>query len=177
MVFVIPKYSRHSSGRARVTINGRTYYLGKFGSADSRQKYESLPREWLASGRSSSFGVNQENATVAELMVAYLKYLKRKRDTGLNSEARRIDYALKPMASLYAHLRVTEFAPPQLRAVRDVMIERAWARKNFNSSVRRIVCRTCGRVVRRTSRGRSPATLLPRSVAIPNKWRADITVR
>src|SRR4051812_48001812 len=38
----IPKYRRHSSGRARVTLNGRDHLLGPYGSAASRQAYERL---------------------------------------------------------------------------------------------------------------------------------------
>jgi hypothetical protein len=50
----IPAYRRHSSGQARVTIAGRTHYLGKYGSKASRQRYDQLIAEWLASNRSTS---------------------------------------------------------------------------------------------------------------------------
>ena len=37
-----PAYTRHSSGQARVRIDGRAYYLGQFGTAESREKYGEL---------------------------------------------------------------------------------------------------------------------------------------
>ena len=53
----IPSYRRHSSGQARVTINGRDYLLGPHGTRASHREYDRLIAEYLASGRSSSFGV------------------------------------------------------------------------------------------------------------------------
>ena len=39
----VPKYALHkSTGQARVIIDGRHHYLGKFGSPESRQKYAAL---------------------------------------------------------------------------------------------------------------------------------------
>jgi hypothetical protein len=35
----VPSYRRHSSGNARVTINGKDHLLGKYGSKVSREKY------------------------------------------------------------------------------------------------------------------------------------------
>jgi hypothetical protein len=38
-------------GLAVVTLNGRTYYLGKYGSEESRQKYDQLIAKWLANNK------------------------------------------------------------------------------------------------------------------------------
>lgn len=38
----IPKYRKHSSGQARVTINGRDYLLGPHGSKASIREYDRL---------------------------------------------------------------------------------------------------------------------------------------
>ena len=38
----VPHYRKHVSGQARVTINGRDYPLGKYGSKESKAKYSRL---------------------------------------------------------------------------------------------------------------------------------------
>ena len=47
-----PKYRRHkSSGKAVVTLNGRDFYLGPYGSKASRIEYDRLVAEWMANHR------------------------------------------------------------------------------------------------------------------------------
>ncbi|MCA9134676.1 MAG: hypothetical protein KDA45_16020, partial [Planctomycetales bacterium] len=53
----VPAYLRHSSGQARVILNGKAFYLGKHGSKVSRQRYDALIAEWLSSKRSKTFGL------------------------------------------------------------------------------------------------------------------------
>ncbi|MGC6550210.1 MAG: site-specific integrase, partial [Rubripirellula sp.] len=38
----VPKYLFHISGQARVSIAGRDFYLGKYGSPESLARYHSL---------------------------------------------------------------------------------------------------------------------------------------
>ncbi len=56
----LPSYRKHSSGQGRVSLNGRDYLLGTYGSKESKQKYNRLVAEWLASNQSKSFGVPVE---------------------------------------------------------------------------------------------------------------------
>ena len=72
----LPAYRRHSSGQARVTLNGRTYYLGPYGSKESRRAYDRLIAEYLAGGRQLTFGVEPEQLAVAQCMVDYLAWAK-----------------------------------------------------------------------------------------------------
>ena len=52
----VPSYRRHSSGQARVTINGKDFMLGEHGSPESHQAYARLIAEYQATGKSPSFG-------------------------------------------------------------------------------------------------------------------------
>lgn len=47
----LPKLGRHSSGQARVTLNGKVHYLGPFGSPEAHQRYAELVQHWLDAGR------------------------------------------------------------------------------------------------------------------------------
>ena len=72
----LPSYRKHSSGQARVTINGRDYLLGKFGSAASKASYNRLIAEFLSSDCSTSFGAQADELTIVEILAAYLKHAK-----------------------------------------------------------------------------------------------------
>ncbi len=53
-----PSYRLHSRSRqAVVTLNGRDYYLGPYGSRESKAAYHRLKAEWIASGRSRALGL------------------------------------------------------------------------------------------------------------------------
>ena len=43
----LPKYGLHTrTGQARVVLDGRCFYLGKFGTEKSWQEYERIVQEW-----------------------------------------------------------------------------------------------------------------------------------
>lgn len=65
----VPKYRKHSSGNARVTINDRVHYLGKYGTQASKREYDRLIAEFVASGRSASFGVDHESAYTVAMLI------------------------------------------------------------------------------------------------------------
>jgi hypothetical protein len=69
-----PAYRLHkTSGRAVVTLDGRDHYLGPFGARESRDEYDRIIAGWLANGRQMPDEPHQP-ATVAEVLLAYLKY-------------------------------------------------------------------------------------------------------
>jgi hypothetical protein len=72
----IPKH--RGSGQAVVTIQGRDhYYLGPHGTKASKLGYDRLIAEWLASGRSTTYGKPDAPLTVALVVWDYLAYAKR----------------------------------------------------------------------------------------------------
>lgn len=135
----VPKYRKHrASGQAVCTINGRDYYLGPYGSKASRIEHDRLISEWLASGRSVSYGAPTDGITVVELAADYLTYAKSHYGLGKNSEFHRIAPLTKLLNELYGRTPAVEFGVLQFRAVREQLIQRGWSRTNINASMRRV---------------------------------------
>jgi integrase len=155
----IPKYRRHSSGQARVTLDGKDHLLGPYGSAASKEAYERLVAEWLSSpGKRLAKRDEDEPLTVSELVLAYWKFAER--HYGFDGARNRGNYyclrdALKIVRSLYRQAPAKNFGPLALKACRRKMIEKDWSRKYVNAQVDR---------VRRMFRWAGEEELLPGSV-------------
>lgn len=72
----VPKYRKHRSGQARVTINGRDYYLGPWKSRTSKDAYDQIVGEYLSTGRSPNFGLKSQDLTVAMIMADYVNHAR-----------------------------------------------------------------------------------------------------
>ena len=81
----VPSYLLHKpSGRARVRINGKDYYLGVFGSEESKREYGELiakhaagmPLDSLDSPPSALAGITINELCLAFLLHAEKHYLK-----------------------------------------------------------------------------------------------------
>ncbi len=114
----LPKYCLHKdSGCARVWINARNKHesLGKYGSPESRRKYDRLMRKYFPSEAKPEKSVAEDllelvekgnEITVAELCISYVEwaeknYHKNGKPTGELGNAKRIIRMLK---SQYGHL-------------------------------------------------------------------------
>ncbi len=135
----LPKYRKQRSGQARVTINGRDYYLGPHGSKASVREYDRIIAEYLASGRSPSFGIVAERYSVAMMLADYLRYCRVYYGTGKTSEYVRIKPAVKVLKDLYADHEAAEFGPIGYKAVRQVMIEAGLSRQGVNARMKKVV--------------------------------------
>ena len=84
MSFRALKYRLHKgSGQALVQINGERIYLGKHGSAASKEKYKRLVAEYLSSGQSqkpSVDGVSGQRFTLSvnDLVLAFWRHAKKR---------------------------------------------------------------------------------------------------
>lgn len=69
----IPTYRKHkATGQACVTLNRRTFYLGRYETKESRAEYDSLIAEWIARGRKLPDA--ELGLTVNEVILAYLRH-------------------------------------------------------------------------------------------------------
>ncbi len=141
----IPSYCLHRpSGRAVVRIDGRDHYLGIFGTDASRQAYDRLIAEWLASGRRSPTPPEQvaEAAPfVNEILLAYVKHLEvhYRSPSGVSKEVVNIKLALRPVKQLYGESLAQNFGPLALKAVRQHMVDvQKLCRREVNKRIGRI---------------------------------------
>jgi hypothetical protein len=126
-----PSYRHHKpSEQAVVTLDGRGFYLGRFGSPESRGEHDRLTAEWLLNGRrlSAPDAGAGGDLTVNELPVEYLGhadtyYVKNGRPT---KEPEDLRYAIRPLRQLYGHTQARDFGPmawgkePPLMFIRSV---------------------------------------------------------
>ena len=140
----IPKYRlAKSTGRAVVTIDGQDVYLGKFGSRESRQKYDAHVAKLLArraAGKPSEKQIAHGEITVAQLAAVYLKHAKAYyvKDDEVTAEYTNMIAALKPVVALHAAELAGDFGPRKMKAIRQTWISNGLARSTINSQVRRV---------------------------------------
>jgi integrase len=133
-----PAYRRHkASGRAVVTINGRDFYLGPYGTKASKAEYDRLIGEWLASGRRLPGG---GEVTVVEVVRAFWSHVKTYYDNpgGSDGEINSYRLALAKVKRLYGHTDAHAFGPLALKTVRQAMVSDGWCRTYVNSQVGRV---------------------------------------
>jgi integrase len=133
----VPQLRRHSSGNARVTLNGKDFLLGKFGSPEATQAYHQIMAEWEASGRSPAFRTNPNQITVLEVINAYGSFAKEYYGDGPNSELLRVKPALDCLKNLYGNLHACDFGPIQFKALRSELMKPSVFVKKDSSTIER----------------------------------------
>jgi integrase len=146
----LPSYRLHKpSGRAVVTLDGRDYYLGDFGTPESRDAYERLLAEWLADRRrrgvpagSASATAPLANLTINELLLAFWRHAERHYRTPGGEPTRELDNyrdSIRPLKQLYGATLARRFSPLKLKALRATLIEAGLSRGTINQRVGRII--------------------------------------
>ena len=126
-----PSYRLHkATGQARVTINGKTYYLGKHGTEESQQKYkQALADHWNPPGTAPKPVPRQSESsiTVAHLAIEYAKHVKTKHGDDSN-EWKQVRLVLKEIRATYGPLNAAEFGPIRFENYRQSLIDRGLSR-------------------------------------------------
>jgi len=133
------------------TKERRDYWLGEFGTTESRERYHRLIARWEADGRrlppptfDRPAAQLAEGSTIAEVVYDYWQYAKSRADEG---EFRSVETALRLLRQYFGSSPAADFGPKKLRMLREEMIRgdqmakpprRPWSRKYINAQVQRI---------------------------------------
>jgi integrase len=137
LVSSVPKYRKHKqSGQAIVTLSGKDYLLGPYGTKASRLEYDRLVAEWLVRHRQPP-ATTGDGIAVKELAARYWTYAKVKylRNGQPTPYRFKVKTAIKHLLRLYAGHFAEDFTPTQLKVVRQSMIDGGWSRKYVNQQV------------------------------------------
>ena len=136
----LPSYRLHKgSGQARVTLDGKTFYLGKFDMPSSHEKYNRIVGEWLANGRRLPVE-DSAPQTVSMLCLAYLLHAKAfyVKNGKVTDEVASIKVAIKYLRRLYGSVLVEAFSPLGLEAIQCEMVKDGHSRRYLNKNISRI---------------------------------------
>lgn len=138
----IPSNRRHSAtGQAVVTLEGRDYYLGGYGSEVSRVEYDRLVAEYLANGRHRPPDPEEVPAlTVSQVILRYWEFADVYYVDGekKSPEWYHIRTALRVVRKLYGRTPAPEFGPLALKACRNEFLARDQNRRTINQNVGRL---------------------------------------
>ena len=141
--FRAPKY-RHYKPKdlALVVINGKQFYLGKFGSPESWDEHLRLVKGHQANLASPPAAKSPSSGcSISELILAFWEehvrtyYVKNGRPT---SERDNFKQALRLLRRNYGHTLARDFGPKGLKAVRQAMVEAGRSRPVVNKDINRI---------------------------------------
>jgi hypothetical protein len=166
----LPKYALHKpTGQARVKLNGKTVYLGAYGSAESKRRYaEFVARiedpDQPAQGGTKEVAPSPPTAIpVAPLLVgevalrffehAKVYYRRNGKPTG---EHVTIRACLRPLTGRFGDLPAIEFGAAKFKLVREDMIALGWARSTVNKA--------CG-IIKRLFRWAAQEEIVPSAIA------------
>jgi integrase len=127
------------------SLDGKDHYLGKYESAESREKYHRLVAEWFAivhAGRPGTAASEPVGGlTVNELILAYVRFVDGYyvKDGRATIEPGNIRLVLRIVRRLYGTTHATSFGPLALKAVRDEMVRAGNCRSEINRRVGRVV--------------------------------------
>lgn len=126
---VLPNYLLHApTGQARVIMNGKTIYLGKFGSPESHAKYQQMLAHVMAIGDlpdKTNIGI-----TVRDLAEKYLDCLFRENSDSREPKQHRL--AIRELVAVYGDTPAEEFTPLKLIGLRARWIAKPRARATVN---------------------------------------------
>lgn len=116
-----PSYLFHKpSGQGYARLNGRTVYLGPYGTAESKARYAEVIAEWLTGQSSSQFVITVDELALRYLEIATGYYRKHGEPT---NEAQSIHAVLKLLIAFAGPQRVCDFSPRRFQEFRDWLIE------------------------------------------------------
>ena len=175
----LPKYRLHKgSGQAFVQVKGDRHYLGKYGSDESRERYQRFIAE-LVSSRVADRRLNPSEPlgglTVVELAIAYWDFAQDYyvKDGKPTDHLYTVRVALRVLRELYGRSPASEFGPLALAAVQQNLVDAGKARGYINS-----LCGTICRVFKwAASQELVPVTTHQALTTVPGLKKGRTTAR
>lgn len=136
---LIPLPRKHSSGQSRVTIDGKDYLLGPWGTPQAEQSYRRIIAQWLA--KEGQFAPKDEPVTVDEVFAGYWLYAEKYYGYDLDpkrGDCCNLKSTMAIVRGIYGDTKAADFGPLDLRAVQGEMIRRKWCRNLVNQQTGRI---------------------------------------
>jgi integrase len=145
----VPKYRLHSpTNQAIVVLGGRMFYLGRYGSIESRSEYARLIAEWTAQGGVSPPQAGSappsgpgDDPVIAELIRDYWRHAEvyYRKNGEPTTEVGMIKLATTPLRRLYGDTPARDFGPLALKAVRQEFVKAGLCRNEINRRTRLII--------------------------------------
>lgn len=133
-----PSYRKHKpSGNAIVTLQGKMFYLGKYGSKESRKRYREILSEYLANDGKLPPTKNGDDITIQELSIRFLDWAEGHYvdDGKPTSSLRRCQLALAPFIQFYGKEPISNFGPESLIFIQEKLVEYGLARETVNKRI------------------------------------------
>ena len=131
LVNKLPKYSLHKPAvQARVKYNGKTIYLGKYGSQESRKPTLGSSRIFPSrKSRDDRRAAPGASLLVGEIVLRFFDHAKGYyvRNGVPTGEHVTIRCCLRPLTKRFGELPAREFGPKRLKLVREDMIKLGWS--------------------------------------------------
>ena len=129
----LPKYCQHKpTGRAFVRIDGKMFYLGKYGSEASRREYDRIIAEFIANGRQPLHKAGE--VLIEQLIIQFLDYVVNERSYSVTAESR-LRRVLRSLNDLYGKQPVSSFNAMSLKTMRRQFLESGLSRETINAYV------------------------------------------
>lgn len=141
-----PKLCHHKGvEQGYVWLNGRAVYLGAWPRDQKRpphkvqSEYDRILAQWLESKPEERVSVGQ-SPTVTEAWIGYWAHVQNyyRKNGKPTSEVGCIKVACRELHRMFGEKRISKIGIPELRDVRDAMVEKGWTRKSINTHISRI---------------------------------------
>jgi integrase len=132
----VPAWTLHKpTGQARVRIDGKVHYCGKFGTPAANAEYRRLMATWLQTHDLPQ--PERDQFTVGKLAAAYMEFAKGYyRKAGRpTSQVHIVRNALRRLVRSYRKLPVADLGPKRLKALRVKLIDEGSSRVYINAMI------------------------------------------
>jgi integrase len=137
----MPAYRYHISGQARVTLDGKDFYLGEFDSPESKARYFALLAEYNENGKRApevDQHLSDAPITVQCVTAEFREHIKTKYASN-PKEKNRFENLCSTLEYDYGDLPAEKFGPRKLAELRDLFVTGGNCRRYANRQTRNVI--------------------------------------